>query len=141
MRAAVLLAVLAISAGQAVAARDTVYTCNFKPTARDYLMPATVTITDPGQSGRPVVWDEVVEKEVGHPVVAELKVNQRRSSYAWELVPMDTSRLQRGNYYTSSRVFYSISIGSDHRATLMQSSYGGGTSANRQLFGACSVQR
>jgi hypothetical protein len=140
MRAAVFGAFLAMGAAQAAAAGDTVYSCAFKPGPRDYWMPATVTITDPGPGGRPKVWDEMVEKAVGRPVVAELKGNKTRRSYAWEIGPVDISSLPQGTYRMSSEIYYTLLILPDSRATLT-TIIPGLFRSNLHLFGSCTVQR
>lgn len=140
MKRVLAMALVAICAAQAAFARDTVYSCTFKPGPWDYWIPSTLTITDPGPGSRPMVWDEMIEKAVGRPVVAEAKVNKSRRTYVWELGPVDTSAFPLGSDFPSSRLFYSVYIGSDHRATLRQDMMGVGTLSNKQLFGFCTVR-
>jgi hypothetical protein len=124
----------------ALAAQAETYTCSFVPGARDHWMPATVTITDPGAGALPTVWDEMIEKDVGHPLIAEGKRTRTRRSYSWELGPVDTSRFPNGNSYPTGRVFYTLFIRANNQATLSQGTPGFGGLSDNQLFGSCSQQ-
>ncbi|MGO4855463.1 hypothetical protein [Phaeovulum sp. W22_SRMD_FR3] len=124
----------------AAVAQANVYICTFKPGPRDHWMPTTVTITDPGAGPLPTVWDDMIEKEVGRPIIAEAKVTQARRSYAWELGPVDTSALMQGQFYPTGKIFYTLFIRANNQATLSQGTPGYGGLTDNQLFGACSQQ-
>jgi hypothetical protein len=140
MKRVVAMALVAICAAQAAFARDTVYDCTFKPGPRDYWIPSTLTITDPGPGSHPVVWDEMIEKAVGRPVVAEVKVNKTRRSYVWELESADLSSMPGGYNVRVGKVYYTLAFlpGS---SVVLRTNFASKGNHTPHLFGSCTVQQ
>jgi hypothetical protein len=140
MKRVVAMALVAICAAQAAFARDTVYDCTFKPGPRDYWIPSTLTITDPGPGARPMVWDEMIEKAVGRPVVAEVKINKSRQSYAWEIGPVDVSSIPGGTGVRVSEIYYTLVFLPGSKVVL-RAYLGSMRNYTPHLFGSCTMQQ